>query len=167
MVARLDEIAVAVQAPSRVLSAARAATRVVRRAGVAGEAGDGPSRPGRTLNGRGYWTLPSLEAAGQAPPGPAEHELRRLTRLDPVLLLRAKAIDRAARMLVAEAKRMIRQPAMPRLPHEAGESVGTERTAARVAAESFLDGQAPMTSGGTTASASGPLASPRAGRRLL
>lgn len=39
MVSHLDELAVAVQAPSRVLSAARAAIRVARRTGVRGAAG--------------------------------------------------------------------------------------------------------------------------------
>ncbi|HVB45420.1 MAG TPA: hypothetical protein VNF47_22325 [Streptosporangiaceae bacterium] len=163
MVGHLDELAVAVQAPSRVLSAARAATRVARRTGVRGVAGDSPL--GRALNGRADWTPPSLGATGQAPPGPAEQELRRLHRFDPVLLLRAKAVDRAARMLVAEAKRGARQPAKPRLPHEGGSSVRAEKTAARLAAESFLEGPSPAMPSNATPPVAAPLRSPGAARR--
>jgi hypothetical protein len=167
MVAHLDELAVAVQAPSRVLSAARAGIRVVRRTGVRGVAGDLPSTFDRTLNDWVAWTPPSLGATGQAPPGPAEQEIRRLHRFDPVLLLRAKAVDRAARMLIAEAKRGARQPARPSLPHEAGSSVRPEKTAARLAAENFVEGPSPMMPSSMTPPADAPLRSPRAARGLL
>ena len=138
MVAHLDEIAVAVHAPSRMLGAARAAFRVARRVGVRGAAGAAASTPvDGVLGGRGDWALPSLGATGQVPPGPAEQELRRLRRLDPVLLLRAKAIDRAARMLIAEAKRGARQPAMPRRAQATDPSGAPEKTPVQVAAEGF------------------------------
>jgi hypothetical protein len=167
MVARLNELAVAAQAPSRILSAARAATRVVRRNGVHGAARDWPSASDRTLNGWATSARPSLGATGQAPPGPAEQELRRLHSFDPVLLLRAKAVDRAARMLIAEAKRGARQPARPRLPHETGSSVRPAKTAVRVAAESFLEGPSPMLPNSATPPVAVSLRSPRAARRQL
>jgi hypothetical protein len=163
MVGHLDELAVAVQAPSRVLSAARTATRVVRRTAVFSVAGDLPL--GRALNGRADWTQPSLGATGQAPPGPAEQGLRMLHRYDPVLLLRAKAVDRAARMLIAEAKRGARQPAKPRLQHEAGSSVRPEKTAARLAARSFLEGPSPAIPRNATPPVAAPLRSSGAARR--
>ncbi|HUZ52702.1 MAG TPA: hypothetical protein VMU94_09250 [Streptosporangiaceae bacterium] len=166
MVAHLDVLAVAVQAPSRVLSAARAATRVARRADVHDVAGDMPSTSDRTLNGWATSVLPPLGATGQAPPGPTEQELRRLHRFDPVLLLRAKAVDRAARMLIAEAKRGARQPAVPYLPHEAGKSARTERTAAHVAAENFVNEPLPMMPSNTTTPAAAPSRSTRAVRLL-
>ena len=137
MVACLDELAVAMQAPSRVLSAARAAIRVVRRTGVRGVAGDLPSTFDRTLNGWATSVPPSLGATGQAPPGPAELELRRLRRFDPILLLRAKAVDKAARMLIADAKRGARQPATGRCAQAADPSWSPEKTPAQVAAEGF------------------------------
>jgi hypothetical protein len=139
MVARLNELAVAAQAPSRILSAARAATRVVRRNGVHGAARDWPSTSDRTLNG---WDRPHS--------------------FDPVLLLRAKAVDRAARMLIAEAKRGARQPARPRLPFETGSSVWPVKTAVRVAAESFLEGPSPMLPNSATPPVAVLLRSPRA-----
>jgi len=165
MVAHLDELAVAMQAPSRVLGAARAATRLTRRTGVRSATGDLPSVSDRTLNGWATSVLPSLGATGQAPPGPAEQGLRRLHRFDPVLLLRAKAVDRAARMLIVEAKRGARQPAKPRLPHEGGSSVRPEKTAARLAAESFLEGPSPAMPSNATPPVAAPLRSPGAARR--
>jgi hypothetical protein len=69
---------------------------------------------------------------------------RELVAPDPVLVLRAAAIDKAARELIAEAKEASRQLRTPRQAEDAARTGQPERTAARLAAESFP--QEPATS---------------------
>lgn len=129
-VTAMDAVAVTLHTPSRMLAAARAATAPAE--------GSSPRHQGGIQPGGPAQTLPDLkDAAGRRQPGPVEQAVRRLAVPDPVLVLRAAAIDKAARKLVAEAeqsssrRRAARQEEDPARPGRAG------RTAARVAAESF------------------------------
>jgi hypothetical protein len=86
--AALDDLAIAVDAPSSMLAAARRASR-------------GAWRDQRRQQDQ----LPALRPHPVTPvPGRTEQALRKLQIRDPALLLRAAVIDQAARDLVAEAR---------------------------------------------------------------
>jgi hypothetical protein len=126
-VAALDTVAIGLNAPSRLLAAARAATRQGRAPHVSYDAdlraAHGQSADPATGPSSGNYPPPAL------PPGPVEQAVRDLgTKADPGLLLRAHAIDTAARQLIAEARRVARsaaerKPARKRPPSRAGPAV--------------------------------------------
>ena len=118
----LDALAVTTNAPSRILAAARAASRPANNTSTPDTA---PIRPS------------NREPAPPAPSGPVEQEVRKLASGDPILLLRAKAIDKAARKLIAEAKDSTHEPGTPGSAEGNSRPVRPARTAARLAASSF------------------------------
>jgi len=131
--AALDTVAIGLNAPSQVLAAARAATsqgRAPRAAADLPEAEGLPAEPA-TVQSSGKDPPPPC------PPGPVEQGVRDLgITANPLLLLRAQAIDTAGRRLIAEARRAARpsagrNPARKRPPGRTGE------TAAQLAAENF------------------------------
>lgn len=105
-VAAMDALAVAVDAPSRGLAHARAAGRPPT---IALPVPENSERPDRTDQPRGRQPEPSPDR----PPGPLELEVRKFNPADPVILLRARAIDKAASDVVREARASSRsrQPA--------------------------------------------------------
>ena len=105
--AQAGEAAAAVQAPSHVLTAARAAARAVHDASVS------PQRP----------AAPELAATGQfrEDAGALQAALRRLGVRNPDLLTRAADIDRASEHLIIEAASRTQQPA-PGHEHESPEA---------------------------------------------
>jgi hypothetical protein len=136
-VTALDAVAVTLNAPSRTLAAARAAV-----ARPVPEADERPAARGRRRR-RGRAVRPaqvapvSRDAAAQLSPGPAEQAVRMLGTSDMMILLRARAIDNAARQLTADAKQGDREPG-GRGPSEGNSRpVSAARTAAQVAASSF------------------------------
>jgi hypothetical protein len=86
---KLAGLAAAVEAPSQTLAAARSAAQ---------------RRPGDKPAARRGRPLRQSDAAALLPPGSVERAVRRLRAADPVLLVRARAIDKAARLLIAEAE---------------------------------------------------------------
>lgn len=129
----LDTVAIGLNAPSQVLAAARAATSQ-------GRAPHAAARP-READGRSA-RLATVQSSGKdppraRPPGPVERGVRALGITgDPLLLLRAQAIDTAGRQLIAEAQRAARPPAGRKSARKTP-SGRTEGTAAQRAAESF------------------------------
>ena len=93
----LDNVAVAVDAPSRILVAARAAPH----RGLPGDADD--DLRGRVGNGGGPQRPDDSHGKVHAP-GPVEYTLRELGITDSIPLLRARAIDKAAGDLTAWAR---------------------------------------------------------------
>jgi hypothetical protein len=99
MVADLDALAVTVHSPSRILAAARAAAHPEQKDGQAEVHGGLAARPSSSL-------LPGEPSAIESRhPGPVERRVRQLQTTDPLLLLRAKALDLAGRELLKEARR--------------------------------------------------------------
>lgn len=126
----LEELAVAAGAPSRVLALARtAALAQSHRRGSHSRLDD--SIP-RNLLPDGTPFTDTRAFAGQA--GPVEQAIRDRGISDPVILLRAAAIDSAARRLMAGAENAASPPMPPRAPQ------GQRRpasSAAQLAAQSF------------------------------
>ena len=125
----LDRIAITLEAPSRVLVAARVAPhRAPFPYGVRGaqgqRVGGGPA--------------PSAKIAVTRPraPGPVEHTLHKLGITDSVPLLRAMAIDKAAGNLTDWARASVRQRAQAETIPAEGQS-SSANAAARVAGENF------------------------------
>jgi hypothetical protein len=129
----LDAAAVSLDAPSRVLAAARAAGSVpaVRAPRPL------PADTVRLPAGSGG-------AAQRQRRGPVERAVRRLGASDPALMQRAAAIDKAARDLIAEADVSSRQRPAAGQEADAAGVIQAEATAARLAAEAFPQG--PVTS---------------------
>jgi hypothetical protein len=150
----LDTVAVILDAPSRTLAAARAATVPAQVARTPSPADSHPADPAGTIPGlRDY--------RGRRKPGSVEQAVRRLGAPDPVLVLRAAAIDKAARKLITEAEQASAlRRGSPQAP-EATRQNPAVPTAARAAAESFPQGLATPTASKPTASrpaAAGPRA---------
>jgi hypothetical protein len=124
----LHALAVALRAPSRVLAAARAATRPAVGGVLGREQGRAAKAVISAVSGRG-------PAAG-VPPGPVEQSVLRLRTADPFLLLRAKTIDAAARELIGEAQEAARRQrgsgALKRADTSASENASPE-----IASKSF------------------------------
>ena len=131
----LDEIAIAIAAPSKTLALARTAAAV------------------QTRRRGGYSTWPDEDSSYQQPgvgmafkhsrastglPGPVERSVRARHADDPVLLLRAVAIDNAARQLIGLADNQSAPPE-PGVDVGAG-GAGHSHDAVRLAAQSFPDG---------------------------
>ena len=93
----LDELAIEVAAPSRTLGLARAAALApARRRGGHGTRHGRPGRRGHPLAGVSF----TDSRASTGLPGPVERAIRQRRVRDPVVLLRAAAIDNAARSLI-------------------------------------------------------------------
>ena len=138
----LDRVAITLEAPSRVLVAARTAPhRVAAPGGV-------PGVPGQRMGGS---SAPATKVASARPraPGPVEHTLHKLGITDPVPLLRAMAIDKAAGNLIDWARMSVRERGRSS-PTAASEQEAGASAAARVAAESFL-GTPALRAGGAEA----------------
>jgi hypothetical protein len=131
LAAALDTVAVTLDSPSRALAAARLITRPEP---------SSPEAP-RTNAGR----RAALEAvtrydpvsAAQLPHGPVEQAARRLGTTDMMLLLRARAIDKAGRELIAEAKNTAARGGAPGAARASGQTAARTSTAAAVAARNF------------------------------
>jgi hypothetical protein len=134
----LDAVAVTLGAPSHILAAARAAVDPAHDTSAPwSETGQLPDLARTPSDPR--------NAQGRRLAGPVEQAVRReLVAPDPVLMLRAAAIDKAARELIAEAKEASRQLRTPRQAQDAARTGQPGRTAARLAAQSFP--QEPVTS---------------------
>ena len=108
-VAALDAVAIGLNAPSQLLAAARAATRQGRAPHVTYDADLSAAHRQRADPATGPSS--GKDPPPALPPGPVEQAVRDLgTKADPGLLLRAHAIDMAARQLIAEARRAARPP---------------------------------------------------------
>jgi hypothetical protein len=124
----LDELAIAVAAPSKALALARAAALV----------------PSRRRGGQGIWPdnsradLPRVgvsfknSRASTGLPGPVERAVRQRRVHDPVVLLRAAAIDNAARALIG-----LEANADPALEPGTQENAGHSANAVMLAAQDF------------------------------
>ena len=125
----LDELAIEVAAPSRALGLARsAALAPARRRGSHGTRPERPGRPGHPLAGVSF----TDSRASTGLPGPVERAIRQRRVRDPVVLLRAAAIDNAARSLIGLA-----DTASPSPKPRAAQTAGHGRDAVLLAAESF------------------------------
>jgi hypothetical protein len=126
----LDALAITMNAPSRILAAARAATTSTPRACTPPTA-----YPRRIEPATEPVSQPDL--AAPAPPGPVEQAIRNLGTADFIMLLRARALDKAARQLLTEAKTSTSEPGPPPLPDRHSRSAPTARTPAQLAAMGF------------------------------
>ena len=96
----LDELAIEAAAPSRTLGLARAAALApAQRRGGPGTRPGRPGRPGHPLAGVSF----TDSRASTGLPGPVERAIRQRRVRNPVVLLRAAAIDNAARSLIGLA----------------------------------------------------------------
>jgi hypothetical protein len=127
----LDAVAVTMNAPTRVLAAARTATRPPpdtsepRVAGV-------PDRPGQR----------SAVSTPQPPdwPGSVERAVRSAGSPDLILLMRARAIDKLAGKLIDEAKEPFQDVDAPGPVHSHGRTRPLVRNPVQVAGENFPQG---------------------------
>ena len=126
----LDAVAVTMNTPSRILAAARAATSTTHATSTPDTALGRPGEPA-------WDTVSEPGPAAPAPPGPVEQAVRKLGTADLIVLLRAQAIDKAARKLIAEAKENTREPGTPGPARSTSRAVPRARTPARLAASSF------------------------------
>ena len=126
----LDQLAVAARAPSKTLALARAAAPAQSRRAVSQPRPDdgipGDPRP------EGVPFTHSRASTGT--PGPVEQAIRQRRISDPVMLLRAAAIDSAARQLITQAENATPVPDPPDAPTNRRRVVGS---AAQLAALSF------------------------------
>jgi len=126
----LDELAVAAGAPSKVLALARATSLVQSpQPGNQNQSGDA-TPPGRLPAGASF--RESRTSTGRA--GPVEQTIRDYGVSDPIVLLRAAAIDNAAWRLITQAENAAE------MPNPSGTSKGQRRivgTPAQLAAQSF------------------------------
>jgi hypothetical protein len=129
MVEDLDALAVTLHSPSRMLAAARAAAHPEQRDGQAEVLGGLAARPSSLLPGE-----PSVIEGIH--PGPVEQAVRRMHTTDPLLLLRARAIDLAGRELLTEAWRTHFGHSASRRAND-GQTAGAASAPARLAAQSF------------------------------
>jgi hypothetical protein len=132
----LDALAVTMNAPSQILAAARAATSSTAHACTPPTAHSQHNEPVSEPVSR-----PGL--AAPAPPGPVEQAVRDLRTADLIMLLRAQAIDKAARKLLTEAKEDTREPGPPGLAEPGSRPAPPARTPAQLAAKSFPLSPAP------------------------
>ena len=126
----LDELAVAARAPSKVLGLARAATLAQSpQPGNQNKSSDGIP-PGRLPVGASF--RERRTSTGRA--GPVEQAIRDHGVSDPIILLRAAAIDNAAWRLITEAENAAEMPNPPGTAKSQRTTVGTP---AQLAAQSF------------------------------
>ena len=127
-VAGLDTVAVTMNAPTRVLAAARAA--------ISPAPGTGERH---TAAARGQPGQRPVASRPQPPdwPGSVEQAVRNAGRPDLILLMRARAIDKLADKLIAEAKESSQDAEMPSPGPRHGPPGLLARKAAQVAGENF------------------------------
>jgi hypothetical protein len=129
----LGELAIAAEAPSRVLAFARAATAA--QSNRRGSQSRLDASISRDLPSAGTPFAHARASTGQ--PGPVEQEIIARGVSDPIVLLRAAAIDNAASRLIAEAGNRTRAAAS----RKTGESEQRPvRSEVRLAAQNFPDG---------------------------
>ena len=126
----LDELSIAAGAPSKALALARAAASAQsRRPGSQPRPDDGiPGDP--PLSDTPF--THSRAATGR--PGPVEEAIRARRVSDPVILMRAAAIDNAARQLIIQAQNATSASSSPDTPTSRRRAAGS---AAQLAAQSF------------------------------
>ena len=129
MVEDLDALAVTLHSPSRILAAARAAAHPEQRNGQAEVLGSLAALPFSPSSRE-------LGATEDIHPGPVEQAVRQLQTTDPLLLLRAKAIDLAGRELLTEARRTHSGHSASRQAND-GQTAGAASTQAKLAAQGF------------------------------
>jgi hypothetical protein len=129
-VTALDTVAVAMGSPSRFLALGRAASHVAQDPGTPNRAAGQPSEPGLAIIG-------DLEPKEALPPGLVERAVRKTGIGDPIMLLRAIAIDKAGRDLIAEARRSAREPDTPDPVERNSRRVPPSRHPARIAGRNF------------------------------
>ena len=128
MVEDLDALAVTLHSPSRILAAVRAAAHpelLNSQAVVPGSLAARPFSPSRELG-----------AIEHVRPGPVEQAVRQMQTTDPILMLRAKAIDLAGRELLTEARRTHCAHSGSRWASQE-QTVGAAGAQARLAAQNF------------------------------
>jgi hypothetical protein len=142
----LDELSITAGAPSKALALARAAASAQsRRRGSQPRPDDGtPGDP--PLSGTPF--THSRAATGR--PGPVEEAIRARRMSDPVILMRAAAIDNAARQLILHAENAAPAPSSPDTPANIRRSASSS---ARLAAQSFPHD---LTAGPATGQPPGP-----------
>lgn len=128
----LDTVAVTMNAPTRVLAAARAAIRPATDADEHHKA-DAPDRLRQQQS-----VAPDPEPRHR--PGPVEQAVRSAGSPDLILLMRARAIDKLAEKLITEAKKLSQDVEMPGPVSRRGQLGPLARNAARVAGENFPGG---------------------------
>jgi hypothetical protein len=127
MVEDLDALAVTLHSPSRILAAVRAAAHPEQRDSRA-------MVPGRSVAPPFSPLARELGAIGDIHPGPVEKAVRQMQTTDPLLMLRAKAIDLAGRELLTEARRT-------RPGHSASRRANDEQTAGAASTPAILAAQ--------------------------
>lgn len=135
LVTELDTIAITTNAPSQALATARAATQAQPQPTADHLAKGRSPRQGRQRASAG-----DRDEAGFTHPGPTEQAVRATGAVDHVTLLRAKALDKAARELVAQARDL---PASADRPGPTAAAIASERRnglAVRAASASFPRG---------------------------
>jgi hypothetical protein len=128
----LDGLAVATEAPSKALALARAAAPVQSRRRGSQPRPDGGIPGDPPLSDTPF--THSRAATGR--PGPVEQAIRARRVSDPVILMRAAAIDNAARQLIIQAQTIPSPFTSPGTPVNRQLSPGS---AAQLAAQSFPD----------------------------
>ncbi len=128
-VIRLDATALTMNAPSRILALGRAATRPADHTGAPGNAPDPPRQPATT-------TTNILDPATSSMPGPVEQAVRELDAHE-IVMLRARAIDKAASQLIAAARQEEREPGLLIPARDNRRTVQPDRTPVQVAASNF------------------------------
>jgi hypothetical protein len=128
MVEDLDALAVTLHSPSRILAAVRAAAHPEQRDSQAVVPGSLAARPFSPSRERG--------AIERIHPGPVEQAVSQMQSTDPVLMLRAKAIDLAGRELLTEARRTHCAHSGSRRANEE-QTAGAASAQARLAAQNF------------------------------
>lgn len=135
LVTELDSIAITMNAPSQALATARTATRTQPEPTADRPAQGRPpgaGRPGAPAGDR--------EDVAFIHPGPVERTVRAVGAVDEVMLLRAKALDKAASTLVEQSRASVRTPIATDPPEIAGRPRPTNRNAVRAATASFPHG---------------------------
>jgi hypothetical protein len=143
MVENLDALAVTLHSPSRILAAARAAAHPAQRNGLAGVLVSLAALPSSPMD-------TEVRAVENISHRPVEQAVRELHITEPLLLLRAKAIDLAGRELLTEARRTYFGHSASRGAGD-GQTAGAASAQARLAAQSFPRPRAaPIAPAGTT-----------------
>jgi hypothetical protein len=154
----LDALAVTMHAPSQILATARAATTSTPRACT-------PPTAHTQLIEPATQPVSQPEIAAPAPPGPVERAIRKLGTADFIMLLRAHALDKAARKLLTEAQNSTSEPGSPGLPHRHSRPAPPARTPAQLAAIGFPPTPAAPTAGQQRARPAPPLFDDQAARQ--
>jgi hypothetical protein len=153
----LDIAAVAADAPTRAIAVVRAASaeRRPERKRTAGRHAAGLADPARALASGSAWASAEAVGTGLPRPGPVERQVRDLGVDDAILLLRAKAIDKAARDVLAQAQDAASADIGAAQPAGVPQPGAATNSVAAVAARSFPQGRAGLTTTRRSASSDG------------